>query len=138
MRKSFWCSWIFRKFHRKTPVLASRFKRLCNFIKKRLQYKCFLMKFRKFLRTSFFYRTPPSTGCLWPCQISKMMRDIENLGIVRTVYSGIFKDDQQYLAISRSRHIQVLFRHIQPYLDIFRTLSNAWIYKSAIFRTFAF
>ena len=27
-----------------------------------------------------------------PCQISKIMRHIENPGIVRTVYSGIFMD----------------------------------------------
>ena len=30
----------------------------CNFIKKRLQHMCFPMKFTKFLRTTFFYRTP--------------------------------------------------------------------------------
>ena len=40
------------KFHTKTPVLESRFN------KKRLQRRCFLVKFAKFLRT-VFYRTPP-------------------------------------------------------------------------------
>ena len=30
----------------------------CNFIKKRLQHKCFPIKFEKFLRTPFFYRAP--------------------------------------------------------------------------------
>ena len=35
----------FRKFYRKTPVLESLF------IKKRLQHRCFLVKFAKFLRT---------------------------------------------------------------------------------------
>ena len=28
-------------------------------IKKRLQHRCFLVKFAKFLRTPFFYRAPP-------------------------------------------------------------------------------
>ena len=37
------------KFHRKTPVLESL--QACNFIKKRLQHWCFLVKFAKFLRT---------------------------------------------------------------------------------------
>ena len=31
----------------------------CNFIKKRLQHRCFPVKFANFLRTPFFYRTPP-------------------------------------------------------------------------------
>ena len=39
------CSLKFRKFHRKTPVLESLF------IKKRLQLRCFPVKFAKFLRT---------------------------------------------------------------------------------------
>ena len=30
-----------------------------NFIKKRLQDRCFPEKFTKFLKRSFFYRTPP-------------------------------------------------------------------------------
>ena len=30
-----------------------------NFIKSRLQQRCFPVKFVKFLRTPFFYRTPP-------------------------------------------------------------------------------
>ena len=38
-------------------VIQSRYQ-VCNFIKKRLQQRCFLIKFTKFLRTPFFYRTP--------------------------------------------------------------------------------
>ena len=38
-----------------------------------------------------------------PCQISKMMRHIENLDIVRTVYSDIFM------------HSSGSFRNIQAY-----------------------
>ena len=33
--------------------------RVCNFIKKRLQHRCFPVKFAKFLGTPFFHRTPP-------------------------------------------------------------------------------
>ena len=43
----------------KTPVLESLFNKVagskaCNFVKKRLQRRCFPVKFLKFLRTSFF------------------------------------------------------------------------------------
>ena len=44
----------FRKFHSKTPVLEFLFNKVagpnvCNSIKKRLQHKCFPVKFEKFL-----------------------------------------------------------------------------------------
>ena len=46
----------FRKFHWKISVLESIFNKTaglkaCNFIKKRLQHRCFPLKFAKFLRT---------------------------------------------------------------------------------------
>ena len=46
----------FRKFHWKTSVLESLFNKpsglkACNFIKKRLQYRCLPLKFAKLLRT---------------------------------------------------------------------------------------
>ena len=46
----------FCKFHRKTPVIESLFSKVvglkdCNFTKKRLQHRCFPVKFAKFLRT---------------------------------------------------------------------------------------
>ena len=48
----------FRTFHRKTPVLEFFLIKLqvkaCNFIKRRLQHRCFPAKFSKFLRTPFF------------------------------------------------------------------------------------
>ena len=61
----------FRKFHRKTPVLESLFTNVtglqrCNFIKKRLQHRCFPVKFAKFLRTSFWQNA--SRCCLWTCK----------------------------------------------------------------------
>ena len=39
--------------HPLSDILQNR-RQACNFIKKRLQDKCFPMKFTKFLRTSFF------------------------------------------------------------------------------------
>ena len=44
----------FRKFHRKIPVLESLFVKVagpkdCNFIKTRLQHRCFPAKFARFL-----------------------------------------------------------------------------------------
>ena len=46
----------FCKFHRKTHVIESLFSKVvglkdCNFTKKRLQHRCFPVKFAKFLRT---------------------------------------------------------------------------------------
>ena len=48
------CSSKFRIFHRKTPVLESLFNKTAdlqtsNFIKKRLQHRCFTTKFSKIL-----------------------------------------------------------------------------------------
>ena len=50
------CSLKFRNIHKKTPVLESLFNKVvgreaCNFIKKRLQHRCFPMNIAKFLRT---------------------------------------------------------------------------------------
>ena len=62
------CSWKFRKFHRKISMLESLFNKAaelktCNFIKKRLQHRCFSLKFAKFLRTLFLQNT--SSGHFW-------------------------------------------------------------------------
>ena len=45
--------------NQKTSVLESHFNKVadlrgCNFIKKRLQHKCFLVNVAKFLRAAFF------------------------------------------------------------------------------------
>ena len=47
----------FTNFAEKTPVLESLLNKVadlktCNFIKRRLQHRCFPVKFAKFLRTS--------------------------------------------------------------------------------------
>ena len=54
----------FAKFHRKTPVLQSLFDKVvglqtCNFIKKRLEYRCFFCEICEFFKNTFFYRTSP-------------------------------------------------------------------------------
>ena len=71
------------------------------------------------------------------------MRHIEISGIVRTVYSGIFRHIQEHSAIFN--HIQVywgILSHIQAYSGIteaywaiLKTLCNTCIYNRAIFRT---
>ena len=48
----------FRKFHRKTPTLGSLFTKVAG-VKICNSGMCFPVKFAKFVRTHFFYRTPP-------------------------------------------------------------------------------
>ena len=54
-------SWEFRKIHRKTPVMDSLNKvaglSVSNFIKKRLQHRCFLVNFAKYLDALFMQDT---------------------------------------------------------------------------------
>ena len=50
------------KFYRKIPVLTSPFKKVaglktCNFVKNRLQHRCFPVKIEKFLRTLLLQNT---------------------------------------------------------------------------------
>ena len=57
-----------RNFHRKAPVLESLFNKAtslqaCNFIKKRLQLRCFPVTFAKFLRTLFLLNTSSDCFC---------------------------------------------------------------------------
>ena len=48
-----------------------------------------------------------------------MWQHIENTDIVRTVYSGIFRDIQQYSVMFG--HIEGTLRHIEAYLGIIET-----------------
>ena len=66
------------------------------------------------------FQIPPSRG---RNQIMLIIsQHIENPGLVRTVYSGIFRDIQQCSAILRLieghlwilRHIQALLKHMEP------------------------
>ena len=45
------CFEKFRKFHRKTPVLESHYNKVAG-------HRCYPVRFAKFLRKAFFYRTP--------------------------------------------------------------------------------
>ena len=52
-----WEKWIIWRFHRKTPMLESVFNKIAgvqayNFMKRRLQHKCFPVKKTEFLRTT--------------------------------------------------------------------------------------
>ena len=50
------------------------------------------------------------------CQKSKMMRQIENPGIFRKVYSGIFRRIEVHYGILR--HIQTLLRRIESHSEL--------------------
>ena len=70
------CSEKLRKFHRKNPVLESLPNKVvclmvCNFVKKRLQHRCFLVKFHKFLRISFLKNT--SGDCFWKGSVKDLV-----------------------------------------------------------------
>ena len=51
------CSEKFQNIHRKTPVLESLFNKACNFIKYRLQRRCFFCEYCKIFTKNIFYRT---------------------------------------------------------------------------------
>ena len=60
------CFSTFRSIHRKMSVQESFLEsglKVCNFIKKRLQHRCFPVNIAKFLRTAFSQNT--SSGCFW-------------------------------------------------------------------------
>ena len=56
----------FRKFYRKTPMLEYLFNKVRkNVAIKRLQHRCFPVKFAKFLRTLTFEEHLPKTASLY-------------------------------------------------------------------------
>ena len=62
------CSLEFRNVDRNTAVLEPLFYKVgalkaCNFIKKKLQHRCFSVKFSKFSKTFFLQNTPG--GYFW-------------------------------------------------------------------------
>ena len=58
----------FRNIHRKTPKVAGL--EACNFIKKRLQHRCFATNIVKFFRTAFFIE-----HLRWQLLISVLLHD---------------------------------------------------------------
>ena len=104
------CFKNFRKFHRKTPVLESLFNNVaglqaCNFIKKRLQHCCFLMKFAKFLRTPILK---------YICEILLLFVSSQN---TITNSSGEVGLDETSTAckISIFLHVTILLNQMQSY-----------------------
>ena len=58
----------FKKFHRKTSELESLFN------KKKIQHRCFPVKFTKFLKTRSFYRAPPVAASInWNTEKSTIL-----------------------------------------------------------------
>ena len=55
-----------------------------NFIKKRLQHRCFSVKFAKSLRASYLQNT--SSGCFWKCLMNSLFIAYENDESCRYVY----------------------------------------------------
>ena len=66
----------FRKFCRRTPALEFLFNKVaglkaCNFFKKRLQHRCYLVKLAKYSRTLFSQNT--FLQCLLQCVLRKIL-----------------------------------------------------------------
>ena len=59
-----WCECSAVQKHSFADVLQNRCQ-ASNFIKKRLQHRCFPMKFTKSLKTPFFTEHLYSDGCFW-------------------------------------------------------------------------
>ena len=58
----------------------------------------FLQLYHTIFRTMTFLMPEP---CSKSCQIAKVMKHIENPGIVRMLYSGIFRDIQPFSGMMR-------------------------------------
>ena len=59
-------------------------RKVCNFIKKRFQYRCFPVKFRKFLRTPF------STERLWWLLLEGVCKETSLVKIMQSCHFNIF------------------------------------------------
>ena len=109
----------FRKFHIKTTVLESLFQ-ACNFIKKRLQHRCFPVKFVKFTKTPFLQNN--SSGCFWiatssfPCNliITKIMSAYKNDGLLHKEYY------RSYVKVFERSHFSKINGYLAPYFSDFQ------------------
>ena len=61
---------------------------LINFVKRRLQHRCFPVNIAKFLRTAFWWNT--SGGCFYMCSIEKMFRKISQTSLECIVTGVLF------------------------------------------------
>ena len=72
--------------------------RACNFIKNRLQHKCFPVKFVKFLRAAFLLNT--SSGCFYQSSQQKLLENLDQL-LGQTLF---------YISFERFIILDLLFR----------------------------
>ena len=83
----------------------------CNLIKKRLQHKCFLVAFEKFLRTPFF--TGTSRGCL--CKYSFQSQNVRYLLLVNH-YTYPILELQIYQVLMLYKFMIAYHKHISSSL----------------------
>ena len=112
------CSWNFDKFHRKTPVLESLFDKVAglNFIKKRLQRRCFPVKFAKiFQGRRGFVKLGHFDKCLSKTQVKKVLqRKILELFLLDTLKITFWMEDSS----QGWTKLQVLFSKIKALFSI--------------------
>ena len=112
------CSWKFDKFHRKTPVLESLFDKVAglNFIKKRLQRRCFPVKFAKiFQGRRGFVKLGHFDKCLSKTQVKKVLqRKILELFLLDTLKITFWMEDSS----QGWTQLQVLFSKIKALFSI--------------------
>ena len=78
----------------------------CNFIKKRLQHKCFRVKFPKFLITSFLQKT--SGSCFWELvyiTTQNFLREVWFYGVVGIIHGGPYF--RGFIAFEKLRNIRL-------------------------------
>ena len=127
------CYSKFRKFHRKTPVLESLFKKVaglhaCDFIKKRFQHRCFPMKFVKFFRTRFLHNTYGGCFCINSFQATGLskchLKPSENLGhteqketsSVKWLKEHFSPADLRFVETVNSRQLFYIFKVFSTFL----------------------
>ena len=95
----------------------------CNLIKKRLQHKCFLVAFEKFLRTPFF--TGTSRGCL--CKYSFQSQNVRYLLLVNH-YTYPILELQIYQVLMLYKFMIAYHKHISSSLikNYVCTKNNSW------------
>ena len=91
------CSWKFRNVHRNTPVLESLFNKGaglkgCNFIKERLQRRCFPVNVAQFLRIAFSWNI--SAGCF--CKSLIIFTEVW-VRTLSNIYDGAFCKNSENL-----------------------------------------
>ena len=114
------CSWKFRKFLRKTPVLESLLESTGGYLKNRLQLRCFPVKFAKFLRTP-------------------ILANIREWLLLTSVIVCIERRGRNHPIISINQHLLVqiqYWKHQNNLLNLFnvkhkgiRTTSGTWFWR---------